>query len=74
MARSQVAAACADDDITERSDARPSGPIHARKFTREIWPSTPKRGEVGRMLFIAAGIALALVAMDFLDLSRIQRR
>lgn len=72
--RAQVAAVCADDGITERSDAELSGHIHASKKTHGIWPLTPKLGVVERMLFIAVGIALALVAADLLDVTRIRKR
>lgn len=54
-------------------DAPRDGHIHARKTGLKTWPGAPSGAEVGRMLFIAFGIALALVAADLLDLTKVRR-
>ena len=69
----QTEVAWADDLITSGIDAPPDGDIHARKGAQKICPSVQKWRSVRRMLIIAIGIALALVAVDFLDLSRIRK-
>jgi hypothetical protein len=59
--------------MTGQSDAGRPATIHAGKRNRETWPGTWDWGEVEPMLFIAVGLTLALVAMDFLDLTKISR-
>ncbi|MCC6555098.1 MAG: hypothetical protein IT372_19190 [Polyangiaceae bacterium] len=69
----QTEVAWADDLITSGIDAPPDGDIHARKWALKICPGAQKWRSVRRMLIIAVGIALALVAVDFLDLARIRK-
>lgn len=59
--------------MTGVSGAGPAASIHTPKTARQIWPVGPKLVEVRRMLFIAVGITLALVAMDFLDITKVRR-
>jgi len=65
--------AWANDRVTPGSDARPFGPIHAEKNARKIWPDPPIRRVVERMLIIALGIALSLVAMDVMEITRVRK-
>jgi hypothetical protein len=50
-----------------------TAPLRREKTAREIWPTAQDQAEVRRMLFIAVGLVVALVAMDFLDLSKLHR-
>ena len=59
--------------MTGVSGAGPAASIHTPKTALQIWPDEPNLVEVPRMLFIAVGITLALVAMDFLDFTKVRR-
>jgi len=59
--------------MTALSGARPEAGIHRTKRRAKFGPNERNGLRSGAMLLIAAGIALALVAMDFLDLTKIRR-
>ena len=75
-AGAKEASSRADCDIAARSDAEGAGGIQAgegrRKLCSENLAREAKRGCGGRMLIIAVGVALALVAVDVLDLAKLR--
>jgi len=72
-ARGQAEGAVAEAGMTALSGARPEAGIHRTKRRAKFGPNERNGLRSGAMLLIAAGIALALVAMDFLDLTKIRR-